>query len=342
MTAPLRRRRPLVLALVGLAYLGLLTWSTVTVAAGTGSSISVLCSSIEGLCRQWAEDFTAETGTNVTMVRLSTGEALARLSRPGGLREFDVWHGGTAESYVIAEQRGLLARFRSPESDAVPSPYKDPDGAWTGVYLGVLGFCSNAHALATLGLQPPQSWDDLLAPELQHLVSVPSPLTSGTGYTVVWTQRQRLGSDAAAIEYLKRLDANVLQYTNSGLAPAGIAGRGEAAVAITFSQHCLTAAGPDELVITYPREGTGFEIGAVAVLAGSRDPDAARRYVDYAVSRAGQSAGAATSPQLRTRTDLPATDPRLGSDAGLLHYTPADAAAERQRLTDEVSAQVLR
>lgn len=323
--------------LVGGLYLSLLTWGIATLAnTASHRAITVLCSSIEDLCRGWADGFTRQSGIEVVMIRLSTGEALTRLSRGEGGHEFDVWHGGPADSYVIAAERGLLAAYRSPEAATVAERYKDPAGFWTGVYVGVLGFCSNALVLDRLGLAAPASWDDLLAPQLANRVSAPNPLSSGTGYTMVWTQRVRLGTDEATIEYLRAFDANVLQYTNSGLAPAGIAARGEAAVAITFSQHCIRAIdqGSDQLIVTYPKAGTGFEIGSVAVLTGARDPEAARRYVDYAISREGQLTGAGDWPaQLPTRTDIVA-DPRLGAGAEILDYTPQQAAAARDRLTD--------
>ncbi len=327
-----------------LLYLSLLGCGLVGIAHTTGSrSISVLCSSIEELCRDWAQGFTERTGIDVVMVRLSTGEALARLSRPGGLGEFDVWHGGPADSYVTAASRGLLATYHSPEAGAVPTRYRDAAGRWTGVYMGVLGFCSNTRVLHRIGVAVPTSWNDLLDPRLRHLVSVPNPLSSGTGYTTIWTQRYRLGSDQAALAYLKGLHANVLQYTNSGLAPAGIAARGEAAVAVTFSQHCAQAIdqGSSDLVISYPAEGTGFEIGSVALLNGATDVAAAREYVDYAISRDGQLAGARTWPaQLPTRGDID-PDPRLGSRGNLLGYTPAEAAAQQARWTSLVVDKVL-
>ena len=339
-----RHRRRIVAATVALVVPAvLLAWSgAVVVGAGSQRSIAVLCSSIEDLCREWAAAFTAASGVEVAMVRLSTGEALARLAREDV--RFDVWHGGTAESFALAADRGLLAPYSSPEADAVPAEFRDPAGAWTGVYLGVLGFCSNTAELSRLGVGVPASWADLAAPGLAGQVSAPNPLTSGTGYTMVWTQRVRLGSDDAAFEFLARLDANVVQYTTSGMAPARVAGRGEAAVGVTFSQHCVKAhdEGLDDLVVTYPSEGTGFEVGAVALTrSGAADP-AARAYVDFAISGEGQSLGAATrSLQLPTRPDVTA-DPRLGAGSLRLEYTPAQAAAAREQLTGRFVDEVLR
>lgn len=214
---------------------------------------------------------------------------------------------------MLAASRGLLTPYVSPEAGAIPAEYRDADGHWTGTYLGVLGFCSNRGLLARLGVPVPESWDDLADPRLHGMVSAPNPVTSGTGYVWLRTQVLRLGQERA-FAFVRDLDANVRQYTTSGLAPAGIAGRGEAAVAVTFTQHCVRAAnaGMGDLVVSHPREGSGTEIGSVAILAGARAPAAARSYVDWALSR-GAQAGEPGRPvdQLPTRRDVVA-DPRLG------------------------------
>ncbi|WP_240322679.1 extracellular solute-binding protein [Austwickia chelonae] len=323
------RRPRLVLAVV--LCLGLLSWSGAHVLRShRAESLNVLCSSIEELCRQWADTFTEDTGIPVTMVRLSSREALSRMSRGDAAADYDVWHGGPSELYVLADQRGFLRPHRPAEADTVPTAYRAPDGAWTGVYRGNLGFCSDPAALKDLGVPIPRSWEDLLDPRLVGRISSPNPLTSGTGITIVGVQAYRFGDHATALAWLHRLDHNVLQYTRSGMAPAGVVARGEAAIALTFTQHCARQIEVGrQLVISYPREGTGAEVGAVAVLRSTRHPEWAGVYVDFAISRAGQfSRRGERFPQLPTRTDL-AVDHRLELTPGVKLLSPraADARA---------------
>lgn len=327
----IRRRRGLaVVATTWLALLGL------GLGAVRGSSptagITVLCSSIEDLCQEWAREFTVRTGVPVATVRMSSGEALARIRRGDG--EFDVWHGGTSDLYEVARGEGLLQP--GTVARGLPAHLRAPDGSWTGVYRGVLGFCSNTTVLDRLGVPVPRSWDDLLDPRLAGMVSVPDPQTSGTGYTVLWTQLERTGSEQAALDYLVSLDRNVLQYTTSGIAPAGIAARGEAAVGVAFTQHCVKAIdeGVGHLRVSYPGDTTGMELGAVAELVGTRHPEQARRYVDFAISADAQRLGTTTrSVQLPARSDI-TPDARLAVPRGLrIVLTDARAASRRAELT---------
>lgn len=298
-------------------------------------ALRVVCSSIEDLCREWARGYTRRTGTPVAMVRMSSGEALTRISRHRG--EFDVWHGGPSDLYEVARARGQLVPHHSSGAAGVPPQFKAGDGSWTGVYRGVLGLCLNTRVLSRLGVPQPRTWDDLLDPRLRDQVSVPDPQSSGTGWTMLWTQRQRLGSDEAAMQYYLRLQPNVLQYTVSGVSPVGIVSRGEAAVAVSFTQHCVKAhdEGVPHLVVRVPSGLTGQEIGAVAILRGTHQLDRARGYIDWATSREAQELGTETrSLQLPTRTDAHA-DPRLGlpPDSRLVWSGHSQVDRARSRLT---------
>ncbi|MDN5976603.1 ABC transporter substrate-binding protein [Acidipropionibacterium jensenii] len=324
-------------------------WAVVGVVGNArGSQLSVLCSSIDDICQEWADAFTAETGIRVTMTRRSAGEALTLISQPG--HHFDVWHGGPSEAYATGTSRGLFVAYRPRGWSQVPAFARDKEGYWTGTYQGILGFCSDRSVLARNGLPVPMSWQDLLNPRYRGLISAPNPMFSGTGYTMVETQVARLGGEQAGMDWLRRLNSNVLQYTSSGLAPSGVVARGEVATAITFTQHCVKQIeqGHRDLVVSYPREGTGREIGAVAILRGTDHRSAwhlaaARRYEDFILSAKGQELGGRThSRQLPARADLPSDQRlRLPADRRIVTLPLAEGAQRREHLTEQFREQVL-
>lgn len=259
--------------------------------AGVGGKITVACGAQEDWCQAMTRAFEAKTGVKASYVRLSSGEALARLGASAGRAEFDVWHGGPSDGYVAAGKAGLLEAYTSPEAAAIDSKYKDANHLWTGVYVGVLGFCSNKKILASHGLDVPDSWSDLVDPRMKKLVGLAHPATSGTAYTALWTQKQLTGSEDGALDYFRKLHPNVLQYSKTGSAPAQQAGRGEIATGIVFAHDCVKNAeeGLTDLVASLPKEGTGYEVGGVAMLKGTSNPAAAKAYVDFAISAEGQN-----------------------------------------------------
>lgn len=327
-----------------LAALGAVLLATAGCAAPAASaSVTVLCSNDAAICSAWAEDFAHETGIAVTMDRLPTSEALERIRRGEGLPEYDVWHGGGSEMYVAAAQEGLLAPYRPPRTEGIPAQVRDPRGRWTGVYVSFLGLCVDAGRLDELGAETPRSWDDLLDPALAGWVSASSPRTSGTAYTTMLVQRDRLGEEEG-LEYLAQLYPQILQFTRSGTAPVQVVAQGEAAVGISFAPYCDAAAAAGAPVTTIlPRDGTGYEVGAVAVLADAPHPAAARRYVDRAVSEEGQRSGATSGiHQVPTQPGLPGSFDEVRGHLGVPVLTSPleERAGRRDALLNWFAAEV--
>ncbi len=306
-------------------------------------SLTIVCGATEAWCNAMSTKFTELSNVNTRFVRLSSGVTAARLEAAKNNPEFDVWHGGPADSYGVARNKDLLDKYESPTRNAIPKKYQDADGYWTGVYVGALGFCSNTKELRRLGVALPTSWADLLNPKLKKSISSAHPATSGTAFTTFWTNVTRLGSEAAGMEYMKALHNNVLQYTSSGIGPVAIVGRGEAAVGLVFSHDCVAGAEQGlPLKVSFPSEGTGFEIGGVALIKGSKNPEAARAYIDFALSAQAQNLGpGVASYQVLTH---PKARPDLRSvklkSLKLVDYDFVKAAAAKPGLTAKFEDQI--
>lgn len=317
--------------------------------AGNGEledTLTVLCTPQEDWCQAMVAAFQEETGVETSYVRLSSGEAVARLSAGAADPEFSVWWGGPADGFVAANEEGLIEAYDSPNAAAIADEQKGPDGVWTGVYVGALGFCSNTQVLGDLGVDVPDSWDDLLDPELEGQVAIAHPASSGTAYTAFYTQVLRLGGEDEAMEYMQELHPNILQYTSSGAAPAEMAGRGEVAVSVVFSHDCVRNidAGFSDLEVSFPSEGTGYEIGGVALIANAPEPNAAKAWIDWSLTAEAQEIGAAeaASFQLPTHPDAAVDERSVDlSSVELVEYDFDAAGLARADLTarfeDEVA-----
>jgi iron(III) transport system substrate-binding protein len=267
-------------------------------------TLNVLCTPQELWCVEMTKAFQAKTGVTTKFIRLSSGEALTRLVASKNNPEFDVWTGGPNDGHISGRIQGVLDTYKSPTRNMLKNQFKDADGYWTGIYMGALGFCSNTNELKRLGVKAPTSWNDLLNAKYKGNVMMAHPGTSGTAYTALWTQVLRLGSEDAAIDYMKELNKNILSYTRSGAGPTGPLGRGEVATGLVFSHDCTAAIlRGNPLVVSFPKEGTGFEIGGIALVKGAKNPDAAKAYIDFALSAEAQNIGPARAESYQILTN---------------------------------------
>jgi len=334
-------------ALVGVAILaaGCAGSPSSSAGGGGGGEITVLCGATEEWCESNAAAFTDATGIGANFVRLSSGEAAARLEAGKSSPEFDVWHGGPADGFVAASERGLLEPYSSPAAEAIRPEWKSADGSWTGVYVGVLGFCSNTKVLEEVGAPVPTSWQDLLDPKFAKNVSVAHPSTSGTGYTALWTQVTLAGGDqAAGLDYMVSLRPSVLQFTRSGVGPVQQVGRGEIATGIVFSHDCVKSKdeGFTDLEVSFPREGTGYEVGGVALVKNARNPEGAKAFVDWSLSEEAQEIGASVGNyQVPTNPDAAVSEKSARLDElTLVDYDVATAGAVKSDLVKRFDAEV--
>jgi iron(III) transport system substrate-binding protein len=259
------------------------------------TELNVLCTPQEQWCQGMKQEFETKYGITVNYVRLSSGEALARVQAEKDNPTFDIWWGGPIDSFVAAKEAGVLEPYASPNLKNLLKPdlYKDAENYWAGIYVGTLGFATNTDWLAAHPeASAPESWDDLLKPEFKGLVMIAHPSTSGTAYTAISTVLQIRG-EQAGWEYLKKFAGQVSQYTKSGAAPAKFVGQGEAAVAVVFSHDIVNEIDNNKLPLklTFPKEGTGYEIGGMGILKGAKHPQAAKLWFDWALTPEAQALG---------------------------------------------------
>ncbi len=233
-----------------------------------------------------AKHFEELYGIKTLYQRLSTGEVQAKISEEAGNPSADVWFGGTTDPYNESAKNGLLMAYEANNAkDLVSDMYRDADGYWYGIYKGILGFMVNTEELQRLGLEAPKGWDDLLKPEYKGLIWLSNPNTAGTAKLVINTMVQMKGHDEA-MKYFVELDKNIAQYTKSGSGPSKKVGIGECVIGIGFLHDGITQIldGYDNIELIIPSEGTSFEIGATAIFEGCAHPNAAKLWIEYALS----------------------------------------------------------
>lgn len=233
------------------------------------------------------ENFEKLYGIDVQYQRLSTGEVQSKIEEENGNPSADVWFGGTTDPYNVCAAEGLLMPYEAQNaSHLLSDAYRDADGNWYGIYKGILGFMVNKDELERMNLEAPKDWPDLLKPEYQGLIWTSNYNTAGTAKLVINTMIQKYGHDEG-IQYLVDLDKNVHVYTKSGSGPSKNVGTGECVIGIGFLHDGITQIvdngyGNIELII--PSSGTSYEIGATAIFKGAKHENAAKLWIEYALS----------------------------------------------------------
>ena len=233
----------------------------------------------------------------VKWTRMSAGEVLARIRAEAANPQASIWFAGPSTSHIAGAQDGLLLPYtESLAWQYLPADFKDPEGRWTGFYTGFIGFATNTEFLEKNNLEAPTAWADLLKPEFHEEISAAFPYTSGTAYTTLISILQAfgpemLGWDTESEQYVTQLADAFHHFNKSGSACVTEAGLGEVAIGIAFS-HDVLAKGIKKgypVVLTFPSEGTGYEIGAVSLIKGGPEPELAKVFFDWLMSAEAQT-----------------------------------------------------
>ena len=96
---------------------------------------------------------------------------------------------------------------------------------------------------------------------------------------------QKYGHDEG-INFLVDLDKNIEVYTKSGSGPSKNVGTGECVIGIGFLHDGITQIldGYDNIALVIPSSGTSYEVGATAIFKGCAHPNAAKLWIEYALS----------------------------------------------------------
>lgn len=275
--------------MIGLILTLMLTALGIAYAAPAGR-VTVLCSPNPAWCDAIKAEFPRATGIALDYVRLSSGEALARMRAERANPTFDVWFGGTGDPHIVANEEGITEFYRPRAWSDLRSELREAVGTkYIPLYAGILGWALNERLLKEKGLPVPRTWLDLADPRYRGLVAYPNPSTSGTGYTMVATLVQLYG-EQQAFELMKRIHRNVAQYTRGGADPGQLAGRGEVAIGVTFIHDAV-----DQVLkgfpIAYgaPRDGTGYEIGGLSLIKGAPSRANGIAFIEWALTPEAQA-----------------------------------------------------
>ncbi|WP_374755563.1 ABC transporter substrate-binding protein [Aureimonas sp. AU20] len=305
----------------------LFTLAASALPASAAGTLNLICAADVKWCELMETAFEKDhSDIAVNMVRMSSGEAYARVRAEARNPKTDLWWGGTGDPHLQAAEDKLTVEYKSPRlGDLQPWAQKQAEVSGfrtVGIYSGALGWGYNTDIFAKKGLAEPKCWKDLTADAYKGEIQVANPNSSGTAYNALATLVQIMGEEPA-FAYLKALNANVTQYTKSGSAPVKAAARGETGLGIVFMHDAVAMTKEGFPIKTVaPCEGTGFEVGSMSIVKGAKNLENAKVFYDWALSPEVQSRAAeANSFQLPSNKTaaVPPEAPKL-TEIKLIDY----------------------
>ena len=224
----------------------------------------------------------------------------------------------------LKKEDRLLAHDKA-ETSAYPASTHDPAKFWFATKLITTGIVYNTKAA-----MKPTSWLDLAKPEAKNLVAMPSPLNSGAAMIHTITLTNNLPNGWAFYEALKANGA-LAAGANGDILRQVATGEKLYGMIVDFMPIREKAKGaPVEFV--FPSEGVSAVSEPVAILKTSKNPEAAKAFVDFLLSKEGQ--------ELALKQGYVAAHPDVALPAGYpgraaIKLMPFDAA---KALADEAAS----
>jgi len=300
----------------------------------------------ENWARPMFEEFEKASGIKVNFVRFSSGEALARIIAEKNNPRVDVLFGGPVETFAAGISEGVFESYKPASFAKLPARFKQADGQWIAIADDPLVFMTNDKFLKENNLKAPASWNDLLNPAYKNMLQMADARTSGTAVTRIFSILEVNGRDETkAFDYMKKLRPQVQLYTKSGGGGTLPVGLGQAGGGIFFIVDALdTKAKGYDVTISFPREGIGTAAEGIALIKGAKNPEAAKKLIDWATSPAMQNLFAKYKINFVPANPDVTIEPSLAEVLKGAKIFPIDAdyaGANRKRIVERWVAEVL-
>ncbi len=278
--------------------LGIALAGAATLALGASSEVIVYTSVDDVFARPIAQQFERQTGIRVRLVpdteeTKSTG-LLNRLIAERARARADVFWSGDPVRTAILKNRGVSEAYRSGQAAGLPAAFRDPDFHWIGFSARVRVLLYNTRRIAPG--RAPRSVMLLADPQYRDLGCIANPLFGTTSMHAA-ALFQVLG-ERRARDFFERMQANGVRVLSSNGEVRRAIGAGECGFGVVDTDDAAEARRDGKPVATvFPdQDGMGAVVvpNAVMLVKGAPHPDQGRRFIDFMLSPATETALAAS------------------------------------------------
>ena len=263
----------------------------------------------QDLLRDFVEQYKQKyPEADVQFLDMGSREILERVRVERNRPQGDLWWGAAHTTFQTAADENLLAEFRPSWADKVPDSARDPQGRWFGTYETPQVIVYNTEAVSPT--EAPHDWDDVLDPKWRDKVLIRSPYPSDTMRAIfgamIWRSLKDNGSPDKGYEWLRKLDANVHEYTADGTLLMQKLARREGLISLWDMPDVRLSKEQKNFPVAYslPASGTPVVTEGIAIIKGAQHEDEARRFYEFVTTPESLVYAAHKYYRIPARTDL--------------------------------------
>lgn len=142
----------------------------------------------------------------------------------------------------------------------------------------------NPDYLSRNNIKEPKTYNDLLKEEYKGLIAMPNPVTSDTGYGF-YKSFVNVWGETKALNYIKELSNNIVEFTSSGNAPLNMMKQNEIAIGFGMTASIVTTINDGyNFKILIFEEGSPYTFKGQGIIKGKENRKEVKKVFEYLVN----------------------------------------------------------
>jgi iron(III) transport system substrate-binding protein len=273
----------------------------------------------------------AVPGVDVKFVRADSTALVVRLTNEdrANRTQADIWH--LVDGVGPLVEAGIAAKLDLPSAKGLPATYADPNRRWVATNLAVRSLAYNTKLIPPA--QAPRGYADLVDPRFKGKFAWNPNSVSGA-YGFIGTVLKDMG-DEKGIAYLRALaKQDIIPVPMAIRAVLDRVISGEYAMGLEMNgTHVHISASRGAPIAWVPLDPVTLTLQAAGMTAKAAHPNAARLFLDFMISRAGQEVFRERD-YIPMHPDVAAKNPQLKPETGgykAVVYSPEEVDANAKR-----------
>lgn len=261
----------------------------------------------ESMIDSMIQMFEADTGIDVEVLAMGTGDALKRIETEAAKPQADILWSGTIGT--VKSKSDFFADYTCENEDAFYPEYKNVEGNMTRFDTIPSVIMVNNDLIGDIEIK---GYQDLLNPALKGKIAFAEASASSSSFEHLVNMLYAMGNGNPedgwdyVEEFCKQLDGK--QLGGSSAVYKGVAD-GEYVVGLTFEQGAAQYVGAGAPVsVVYMEEGVIFRGDGAYMIKDCPNMDSAQKFLDWLTSYDVQNYMNATQYRRTIRTDVPETE----------------------------------